>query len=54
MLETMHETHVGHLLPRVAACHEAVEAFAAHCLDCKVRWGWGWRWSGGGMGRGRL
>ena len=40
MLETMHETHVAHLLPRVAACHEAVEAFAANCLACKVgRWG---------------
>ena len=37
MLETMHETHVGHLLPRVTACHAAVEAFAARCLDCKVR-----------------
>lgn len=36
MLETMHETHVGHLLPRVAACHTAAEAFAARCLDCKV------------------
>ena len=36
MLETMHETHVAHLLPRVAACHEAVEAFAASCLACKV------------------
>ncbi|PSC71466.1 Autophagy-related 11 [Micractinium conductrix] len=35
MLETMHETHVGHLLPRVTACHAAVEAFAARCLDCK-------------------
>lgn len=39
MLETMHETHLGHLLPRVTACHAAVEAFAAQCLDCKVR-GW--------------
>lgn len=40
MLETMHETHVAHLLPRVSACHEAVEAFAANCLACKVGpWG---------------
>lgn len=36
MLETMHETHVGHLLPRVTACHTAAEAFTARCLDCKV------------------
>ncbi|KAL4447174.1 hypothetical protein ABPG77_007207 [Micractinium sp. CCAP 211/92] len=35
MLETMHETHVGHLLPRVTACHTAAEAFTARCLDCK-------------------
>ena len=36
MLETMHETHVGHLLPRVQAAHAAVEAFAVQCLECKV------------------
>jgi len=36
MLETMHETHVAHLLPRVAACQTAVEAFAERCMDCKV------------------
>jgi hypothetical protein len=36
MLETMHETHVGHLIPRVQACHLAVEAFAEQCLECKV------------------
>lgn len=37
MLETMHEMHVGHLLPRTGAAHAAVEAFATQCLDCKVR-----------------
>ncbi len=48
MLETMHETHVAHLLPRVAACHEAVEAFADNCLACKVGRLAGW------LGAGRL
>jgi hypothetical protein len=36
MLETMRETHTAHLLPRVEACHAAVEAFAATCVECKV------------------
>jgi hypothetical protein len=40
MLETMRETHVGHLAPRVEACHAAVEGFAAHCLECKVGCCW--------------
>ena len=37
MLETMRDTHVSHLLPRVLACDRALEAFSARCLDCKVR-----------------
>lgn len=37
MLETMHDTHAHHLVPRVAACDRSLEAFASRCLDCKVR-----------------
>jgi hypothetical protein len=36
MLEMMRETHATHLLPRVEACHAAMEAFAQHCIECKV------------------
>eukprot|EP00887_Chlorella_sp_A99_P002015 scaffold18.g2015.t1 len=35
MLETMHETHANHLIPRVAACDRGLEAFSSQCLDCK-------------------
>ena len=36
MLETMHDTHANHLIPRVAACDRSLEALASQCLDCKV------------------
>ena len=44
MLETMHESHATHLLPRAAGIDTALQDFTQRCVACKVRGrgvGWG-------------
>ena len=35
-LEVMNDSHTQQLLPRVEQPHTEWEAFAGHCVDCKV------------------
>jgi hypothetical protein len=37
VMDTMHESHTGQLLPRLEAGGAVLAQFAEHCLDCKVR-----------------
>lgn len=37
IMDTMHESHTGQLLPRLEAGDAVLARFAEHCLDCKVR-----------------
>jgi hypothetical protein len=39
MLDAVHDTHAEHVLPRMAACDEALDAFVVKCTDAKVG-GW--------------
>ncbi len=36
VMDTMHESHVAQLLPRLEQGAAVLARFAAHCLDCKV------------------
>jgi hypothetical protein len=36
VMDTMHESHTGQLLPRLEAGDAVLAQFAEHCLDCKV------------------
>ena len=36
VMDTMHESHVQELLPRLAAGDAVLARFADHCLECKV------------------
>lgn len=36
VMDTMHESHIGQLLPRLEAGDAVLARFAEHCLDCKA------------------